>query len=120
MYAMMGISPLLLSHQTLKNTRNVIVTVRLPGEEPPSPKDLLEESEEEPIEVPSPEPFFESTVSMDSYSMEPPEETAVEEFSPSPSLAVSEDLEDAMDLEEDDSDSSSRRRRRRRSSAVPD
>jgi ribonuclease E len=58
MYAMMGISPLLLSHQTLKNTRNVIVTVRLPGEEPPSPKDLLEESEEEPIEVPSPEPFF--------------------------------------------------------------
>jgi ribonuclease E len=119
MYAMMGISPLLLSHQTLKNTRNVIVTVRLPGEEPPSPKDLLEESEEEPIEVPSPEPFFESTVSMDSYSIEPPEETAVEEFSPSPSLAVAEDLEDSLDLE-DDSDSSSRRRRRRRSSAVPD
>ncbi|MEA5496073.1 Rne/Rng family ribonuclease [Limnoraphis robusta] len=119
MYAMMGISPLLLSHQTLKNTRNVIVTVRLPGEEPPSPKDLLEESEEEPIEVPSPEPFFESTVSMDSFSIEPPEEIAVEEFSPSPSLAVAEDLEDSLDLE-DDSDSSSRRRRRRRSSAVPD
>ncbi|KKD39000.1 MAG: Rne/Rng family ribonuclease [Limnoraphis robusta] len=118
MYAMMGISPLLLSHQTLKNTRNVIVTVRLPGEEPPSPKDLLEESEEEPIEVPSPEPF-ESTVSMDSFSIEPPEEIAVEEFSPSPSLAVAEDLEDSLDLE-DDSDSSSRRRRRRRSSAVPD
>jgi hypothetical protein len=56
---------------------------------------------------------------MDSFSIEPPEEIAVEEFSPSPSLAVAEDLEDSLDLE-DDSDSSSRRRRRRRSSAVPD
>ncbi len=146
MYAMMGISPLLLSHQTLKNPRNVIVTVRLPGEEPPSPKELLEESEEESIDLPAPRASTQMDVDedvdedtdeaidedvdedvdedIDEDIDEPAEETTfVEEFSPVSSLTmsetVSEDSEEALDLE-DDSDSSVRRRRRRRSSAISD
>ncbi|MEB3279076.1 MAG: Rne/Rng family ribonuclease [Lyngbya sp.] len=126
MYAMMGISPLLLSHQTPKNSRNVIVTVRLPGEEPPSPQDLLEEKEEELMEVspqsPStPTPIEESTLSLESNESELPEELPVEEFSATPSFGISEDSdsEEGMDLEDDsEEDSSPKRRRRRRSSAV--
>ena len=133
MYAMMGISPLMLSSQTPKNSRNVIVTVCLPGEEPPSPKDLLEENEEELIEVsppslPVPAPV-ELTLKLDSPTEvsqelieESIEESPVEEkFSPTPSLAISEDSDEGMDLEDDseeEEESSPKRRRRRRSSAT--
>lgn len=131
MYAMMGISPLLLSNQTPKNSRNAIVTVRLPGEEPPSPQELLEENEEEPIEgspsSPSAPVPVESTPKLDSpviespdvASEESPEESPEEEFSATPSFTVAEDGEEGMDLEDDsEEDSSPKRRRRRRSSAV--
>ncbi len=133
MYAMMGISPLMLSSQTPKNSRNVIVTVCLPGEEPPSPKDLLEENEEELIEVSPPSPPVpapapvELTLKLDSpteVSQESIEESieespVEEEFSPTPSLAISEDADEGMDLEDDsEEESSPKRRRRRRSSAT--
>ena len=47
-YALMGISPLMLSHQQVKNPRSVIVTVRSPGEEPVSPTSLMDEDSDEP------------------------------------------------------------------------
>jgi ribonuclease E len=46
-YALMGISPLMLSHQQVKNPRSVIVTVRSPGEEPVSPASLMDEDSDE-------------------------------------------------------------------------
>ncbi|MBD2485040.1 Rne/Rng family ribonuclease [Planktothrix sp. FACHB-1365] len=47
-YALMGISPLMLSHQQVKNPRSVIVTVRSPGEAPVSPSTLIDEDYDEP------------------------------------------------------------------------
>lgn len=52
MYALMGISPLVLSHQQVKNPRSAIVTVRSPGEAPPSPATWVDEDADEP-EAPS-------------------------------------------------------------------
>ncbi|GCE93061.1 Rne/Rng family ribonuclease [Arthrospira platensis] len=42
-YALMGISPLVLSNQSVKNARNAIVTVRLPGDTPLPLSSILEE-----------------------------------------------------------------------------
>ncbi|CDM97097.1 MAG: Rne/Rng family ribonuclease [Limnospira sp. PMC 1291.21] len=42
-YALMGISPLVLSNQSVKNARNAIVTVRLPGDTPLPLSTILEE-----------------------------------------------------------------------------
>ncbi len=58
MYALMGISPLLLSHETVKNPRTAIVTVRLPGTDPLPLEELIDDEEEEkPTELPIlPEP----------------------------------------------------------------
>lgn len=42
-YALMGISPLVLSNQSVKNPRNAIVTVRLPGDPPLPLSSILEE-----------------------------------------------------------------------------
>ncbi|VXD14764.1 Ribonuclease E homolog [Planktothrix serta PCC 8927] len=46
-YALMGISPLMLSHQQIKSPRSVIVTVRSPGEPPVSPTTLMDEDLDE-------------------------------------------------------------------------
>ncbi|WP_413163761.1 Rne/Rng family ribonuclease [Capilliphycus salinus ALCB114379] len=126
MYAMMGISPLMLAHQSPKNSRNVIVTVRLPGEEPPSPKDLLDDKEEGSMEVSPPSSSTPTPLDDESslsFESEDPEESSdefgVEEFSGSPDGGISEDSEEGMDLDEDsEEDSSPKRRRRRRSSAL--
>ncbi|MDY7019976.1 MAG: Rne/Rng family ribonuclease [Cyanobacteriota bacterium] len=131
MYAMMGISPLMLASQAPKNQRNVLVTVCLPGEDPPSPQDLLEEEEEEPTEVSPPSPVVvsapvESTLEVEPTPTESSEELPVEPLTTTPLFALleeseepeeSEDLMDEEDTEEEE-DTSPRRRRRRRSSAV--
>jgi ribonuclease E len=55
MYALMGISPLLVSSETAKNPRNAIVTVRLPGAEPIALDALMDNEEpEKPTVSPTP------------------------------------------------------------------
>ena len=51
-YALMGISPLMLSHEQVKNSRSVIVTVRSPGESPVSPTTLMDEDSDEGQNLP--------------------------------------------------------------------
>jgi ribonuclease E len=51
-YALMGISPLMLSHEQVKNSRSVIVTVRSPGEAPVSPTTLIDEDSDEAQNLP--------------------------------------------------------------------
>lgn len=99
-YALMGLSPLLLYNGTIKNPRNAIVSVSLPGQEavpPPPPsaprKDSLAD-EKSPAEFASPE--------------ESPESSLMAEASMD--LANSE-------VDSEDERSAPSRRRRRRSSA---
>jgi ribonuclease E len=53
MYALMGISPLLVSSEMAKNPRTAIVTVRLPGADPVLPDELMD-NEEQDKPTPSP------------------------------------------------------------------
>ncbi len=147
MYALMGISPLLVSSETVKNPRTVIVTVRLPGEDPVLPEELID-SEEQDKPTLSPNRSESETVdSSDSVSSESearesePEqiiieltqqpdtitdtdesETTVDDLEPEPEAEpepVEEDIEENV-LEEDALEESTPiiRRRRRRSSAL--
>jgi ribonuclease E len=54
MYALMGISPLLVSSETVKNPRTAIVTVRLPGADPVQPEELLDDEEPDPPNIDKP------------------------------------------------------------------
>jgi ribonuclease E len=136
-YALMGISPLLLSNQPVKSARNAIVTVRMPGETPKPLSTILEE-EQETVEEATPAPVpaaATSAAAIAAPEAEPePEAEPVEDLSPD-----FEDEEDAEEMEEselssngddeadlDDSEEDAEdegrtpivRRRRRRSSAV--
>ncbi|MGC9526728.1 MAG: Rne/Rng family ribonuclease [Limnospira sp.] len=146
-YALMGISPLLLSNQSLKSARNAIVTVRLPGETPKPLSTILEEEEETteeatPAPVPAaevtpaiaePEPEAEAEAEPESESESEPESEPVSELSSNfedeedademEDSEASANLDDEADLDDsEDSDEEGRtpivRRRRRRSSAV--
>ena len=136
-YALMGISPLMLSHQQIKSPRSVIVTVRSPGEPPISPTTLIDEDSDEQeiplISIGVPE----RTISERSISeriileREIPEIPEIEEIEEIPEIEEPEPTSefflsetDSMELSEDSSDSDHEpgepiiRRRRRRSSAV--
>ncbi|MGL5083628.1 MAG: Rne/Rng family ribonuclease [Microcoleaceae cyanobacterium] len=144
MYALMGISPLILSNQSAKNPRNAIVTVRLPGELPPSATALLQA--DDPVK-PSLAivPDSDELANLDSEKLENDlllsDFAEVEETEPLDSepldakLLDSEPLDsepldsepsgfETLDMDEEDRDDledlSSSRRRRRRSSATQD
>ncbi|NJK37877.1 MAG: Rne/Rng family ribonuclease [Oscillatoriales cyanobacterium RM2_1_1] len=140
-YALMGISPMILSSQPVKNSRNAIVTVRLPGELPPSPADLMQV--DEPIKASSTvEPEIEESADLEDpdESENSEEENFVPDLPTHLSTIEAESLEtDSLELNAAESDSSSsnsfngdedesddldelsvNRRRRRRSSASQD
>jgi len=135
-YALMGISPLVLSNQPVKSARNAIVTVRLPGETPKPLSTILEEEQETAEEAtPAPIPAAaEAAPAIAAPEAEPePEAEPVSELSPDfedeedaeemEESELSSNGDDEADLdEEEDSDHEGRtpivRRRRRRSSAV--
>jgi ribonuclease E len=54
-YAMMGISPTVLSTQEIADPRNVMVSVVLPGQAPPEPPLAMPQAEAAAAEVPAPE-----------------------------------------------------------------
>ena len=126
-YAMMGISPLVLSSQTVKDVKNTLVTVTLPGEVPKV--DLTSEESTNP-ETTSPD--TKSRVALDVIEAEEPA------LSDAPQTSMMDDLESASQAdetaapseveakasdEEDDNEEDTaapRRRRRRRSSASSD
>ncbi|MEM6253291.1 MAG: Rne/Rng family ribonuclease [Cyanobacteria bacterium P01_D01_bin.156] len=119
-YAEMGVSPLVLSHEELKDSRNIVVSVVLPGEEPqlPAPeagKDGL------PSRVSNPNTtdmsdgkdnvvVLESTLPEDKH----PEVQTI------PNLEINEDVEgsEIPDAALPSTNPNTRRRRRRRSSAT--
>lgn len=129
-YAMMGISPLVLSTQEVKDTKNAIVQVVLPGEaakvsSSPSNEDTNGDeapaADSQPTAVTeSPKPIKKSSNSQPSAAPEPESngETATVD---SPVVAASTPPDDAEDApSETDTAPKTRRRRRRRSSASGD
>jgi ribonuclease E len=136
-YALMGISPLVLSNQSVKSARNAIVTVRLPGEMPKPLSTILEE-EQETTEEAAPAPVPAAVGVAPATIAEPEAEPEVEAEPVSDISPDFEDEEDADEMEDselslhgddgadlDDSEDSEEegqtpivRRRRRRSSAV--
>ncbi len=111
-YAWMGISPLILSSQEVKNPKSAIVSVLLPGEAPP-PEAIQPTQIEEPVTPELPE--IEEPVD---YAAESLVEEDIPEIAPSQEVAVAEvevpEPEAAPEPEED----APVRRRRRRSSAT--
>ncbi|OUC12789.1 MAG: ribonuclease E/G [Alkalinema sp. CACIAM 70d] len=121
-YALMGVSPLILSPQEVKNPKAALISVFLPGEAPPIPETLMapvsDDEDGEELEVPaanfaaSPMMALEESRKDESFSSD-------SGFS-SPSRAP---IEEPNDFEQGSDDRSSDndgriRRRRRRSSAV--
>ena len=134
-YAMMGISPLVLTTQEVKDAKNAIVQVVLPGEAPKvvdSPAVEVDEPDPAPASVePTPAPATESPklvkrarpIPNESESTAEPKATAeasaiatVE----SPPEAEPSDADDAIATDDEDTAPKTRRRRRRRSSASGD
>ncbi|MGF1493110.1 MAG: Rne/Rng family ribonuclease [Microcoleaceae cyanobacterium] len=148
LYALMGISPLVLTNQEVKNARNAVVTVRLPGELPPSPSALLQPDEvDKPTlasnsasELGESELDEESELETDvkprfTISAAPLKDDDSDDSSASEAVdfegqldrsALEEDIEDEADEDETNEDETSdleeslstNRRRRRRSSAA--
>jgi len=116
-YAWMGISPLVLANQDIKNPRSAIVSIVLPGQAPPRPLIVptLPVTEEESTDVEESEtpsalqelvPIPEADISTDELS---PVEMLLETISEESSLIESEQAANTA---------SDNRRRRRRSSAA--
>lgn len=106
-YAWMGISPLILATQEVKNPKSAIVSVLLPGEAPPvvQPAASPDVDSTEPEDAP-----VEQTIS------ELPE---VREPDPEPEIPVAEaEPAEAEPIEPEPQDDGAPRRRRRRSSAT--
>jgi ribonuclease E len=122
-YALMGISPLVLSTDTVKDPKNTIISIALPGQE-----NRLG-SVDEPIAVEEPGEAIEAASeaapdSVDDEVMDTPEpvskpsaiaDTLVLRNTPEAESEAENDSDDSS--EASDSASSNRRRRRRRSSA---
>ncbi|MEM8806544.1 MAG: Rne/Rng family ribonuclease [Cyanobacteria bacterium P01_G01_bin.38] len=104
-YAAMGISPLVLGQQAVKDPKNAIISVVLPGEK----------SVEPPITLES--PVVEVTVPTPAVVINPSVDEPVDELVEN-SAGIEETLEDAEDSPADEEKTSTRRRRRRRSSAA--
>ncbi|MEM9002968.1 MAG: Rne/Rng family ribonuclease [Cyanobacteria bacterium P01_F01_bin.86] len=121
-YALMGVSPLVLSSQTVKDARNTVVTVVLPGEAPHLDADSSEDASSGPssqsvgtsVTLDSPDEVdATSAESLDTVQVT--SESAEEVLSPLEDEALL-----ASEEEDDESSTAPRRRRRRRSSAGSD
>ncbi|MBF2035163.1 MAG: Rne/Rng family ribonuclease [Leptolyngbyaceae cyanobacterium T60_A2020_046] len=131
-YAMMGISPLVLSPEPVEDTKNTVVMVVLPGEAPPTPEAIApveaehltdasenggDRDDEPPAEAPRTRIPMPVRADRESPSSLPEAEAASE------AIAVAEALEpgisESADTAEEDTTEGNapRRRRRRRSSA---
>lgn len=117
MYALMGISPLVLSNETVKDPRSTIIAITAPGEAPTHyPRFATEESE--PVELA--EEFAVDGLDDDFKAEEPVEASELESlstetnFSPSDFAASLETDTNSVEVGVDPS----RRRRRRRSSTT--
>jgi len=132
-YAMMGISPLVLSPQTVKDAKNAIVHVTLPGRGPvltdaASDHDDTESAEgTESGEVSSSfeRPILKSAQTTDKGETvtTSTEDSATASVEPEPDLPVTTEAEANSDEDDDTEESGTgtpRRRRRRRSSAAGD
>lgn len=116
-YALMGVSPLVLSTQAVKDTKNALITVTLPGEAPAvdTPSDvseLLPETTHQIVEEPAIAHVDEAE------SETAASEVAVAAESQDEALIESEVV--APEAQEEEPSSAPRRRRRRRSSADSD
>jgi ribonuclease E len=148
MYALMGISPLLVSSETVKNPRTAIVTVRLPGADPVQPEELLDDEEPDPPNIDKPnlsEPELgnsTNTITVDSKPEQPiialiqqADDSQDDSQEEQDSELIAEDLDldpeeeeveqQALDLESEEEEEEEEqtpviRRRRRRSSALSD
>lgn len=105
-YALMGISPLVLSNHGVKNARNAIVTVRLPGEQPLALSTILEEEAEIPEESVPTLPIL-NAESPTEEPTEEPTEVSMEEDTTDYSQEVEETIELGYlpDFEDADDDS---------------
>jgi len=134
-YAMMGISPLVLTTQEVKDAKNAIVQVVLPGEAPKvvdSPAVEVDEPDPAPASVePTPAPATESPklvkrarpIPNESESTAEPKanaEASTIATVESPPEAEPLDADDAIATDDEDTAPKTRRRRRRRSSASGD
>ncbi|MGF1459507.1 MAG: Rne/Rng family ribonuclease [Leptolyngbyaceae cyanobacterium] len=126
-YAMMGISPLVLSPQEVKDTRNTIVRVVLPGEASKITADAETPDRAMPIKVKDqPASNGAAVPSPDSDTADGSSPTSEDQALPVPNVtattaeAVSEDAAAELSEEGGESTSTTRRRRRRRSSANGD
>ena len=134
-YAMMGISPLVLTTQEVKDAKNAIVQVVLPGEAPKvvdSPAVEVDEPDPAPASVePTPAPATESPklvkrarpIPNESESTAEPKanaEASAIATVESPPEAEPSDADDAIATDDEDTAPKTRRRRRRRSSASGD
>jgi ribonuclease E len=99
-YAWMGISPIVLSPQEVKNPKSALISVVLPGQAPPPQPTLNSEPASDLVE---------QSVFVD----HPPEELPMDEIQAEPQAA---DVQDASEAES--ADNGAPRRRRRRSSAA--
>ncbi|MBD2230056.1 Rne/Rng family ribonuclease [Phormidium tenue] len=140
-YAMMGISPMVLSTQEVADPRNVMVSVVLPGQAPPEIVSLtpMETSAETAVEVPlvgvtepappAPKPSPSRTVRTRSARAQAQEaevmpldaiaSTPEPTIEPAPVIQLNP-VEVTPEAEPEESSSSVRRRRRRRSSSAGD
>jgi ribonuclease E len=110
-YAWMGISPLVLANQELKNPKSAIISVVLPGEAPPPPEVVQREAVPQPRRV-LPEI---AAVAADEPDLDSP--LVVEAEAPASAVDV-EMTENGLGAESDEVPVN--RRRRRRSSASND
>ena len=119
-YAEMGISPLIMSKEEIKDTKNVMVSVVLPGEAPPAGSNL-----NETVEPPFDGNTTDSNVTAEAEvnSSEPPESDrlAMSDNDPDSSNVAVVNTADSVQEESESEESETpptRRRRRRRSSAT--
>lgn len=116
-YALMGISPLVLSNEAVKDPRSTIIAITAPGETPVHHSRFATE-ESEPVELP--EEFADDNSDDDFRAEEPGEASELESlatetnFSPSDFAASLEPDTNSVEVGVDPS----RRRRRRRSSTT--
>ncbi len=120
-YAEMGVSPLVLSQEAIKDTKNVVVSVILPGAVPPSIDGNTDETAEQPT--------FDSSLALDLSNHEEHSEIAAPEITiatanqadKSDVALIGVDItqqKSSEPLESSEEAPPTRRRRRRRSSAT--
>jgi ribonuclease E len=118
-YAWMGISPLVLSQQEVKNPKAAVISVVLPGEAPAAPEQMTLTSQLEPIAMPS-KPK-QRVVEPEAIEPDPVPVSVVQpDVDDQPSLEL--DAVETSDLESVDANGApiTRRRRRRSSAATSD